>query len=105
MKAIPANCKHSVKRGAVANCIKKNVTGEAGIWLRKPYVASKVHVTGCMDANMSQNTKIEVLEKLRWRYASAGLEHKRKLLDEAVQLLGYHRKSAIRALRPKAAPL
>jgi hypothetical protein len=57
-----------------------------------------------MDANMSQNTKIEVLEKLRWRYVEAGLAHKKKLLDEAVQLLGYHRKSAIRALRPKAAP-
>jgi hypothetical protein len=58
-----------------------------------------------MDANMSQNTKNEVLKKLRWRYAGAGLEHKQKLLDEAVQLLGYHRKSAIRALRPLAASL
>jgi len=36
---------------------------------------------------------------LRRRYESAGAEHKRKLLDQAQELLGYHRKSAIRALR------
>ncbi len=50
---------------------------------------------------MSQNTKQEVLKKLRWRYATAGLEHRRKLIDQAVELMGYHRKSAIRALRSK----
>ncbi len=32
------------------------------------------------------------------RYRKAGLEHKRKLLDQAQELLGYHRKSAVRAL-------
>jgi hypothetical protein len=48
---------------------------------------------------MSQPTRIEVLKKLRRRYESAGQEHKRKLLDQAQELLGYHRKSAIRALR------
>lgn len=48
---------------------------------------------------MSQLTRIEVLKKLRRRYASAGAEHKRKLLDQAQELLGYHRKAAIRALR------
>ena len=48
---------------------------------------------------MSQPTRIEVLKKLRRRYGSAGAEHKRKLLDQAQELLGYHRKSAIRALR------
>ncbi len=48
---------------------------------------------------MSQQTRIEVLEKLRRRYESAGAKHKRKLLDQAQELLGYHRKSAIRALR------
>ena len=47
---------------------------------------------------MSQQTRKEVLIKLRWRYATAGAEHKRKLLDQAQELLGYHRKSAIRAL-------
>ena len=51
---------------------------------------------------MSQPTRTEVLRKLRRRYGSAGMEHKRKLLDQAQELLGYHRKSAIRALR--AAP-
>jgi len=39
------------------------------------------------------------LEKLRRRHETAGAEHKRKLIDQAVQLLGYHRKAAIRALR------
>ncbi len=47
---------------------------------------------------MSQTTRKEVLTKLRRRYQSAGPEHKRKLLDQAQELLGYHRKSAIRAL-------
>jgi hypothetical protein len=42
---------------------------------------------------------MEVLTKLRRRYQSAGAEHKRKLLDQAQELLGYHRKAAIRALR------
>ncbi len=54
---------------------------------------------------MSQRTREEVLTKLRRRYPSAGAEHKRKLLDQAQELLGYHRKSAIRALRaPERAP-
>jgi hypothetical protein len=52
-----------------------------------------------MDKTMSQPTREEVLNKLRRRYATAGAEHKRKLLDQAQELLGYHRKSAIRALR------
>ncbi len=48
---------------------------------------------------MSQKTREEVLAKLRQRYKSAGAEHKGKLLTQAQELLGYHRKSAIRALR------
>jgi hypothetical protein len=52
-----------------------------------------------MDKTMSQPRRTEVLQKLRRRYQSAGLEHKKKLLDQAQELLGYHRKSAIRALR------
>jgi len=43
------------------------------------------------------------LEQLRRRYKTAGAEHKRKLLDQAVQLLGYHRKAAIRSLRRRPA--
>jgi hypothetical protein len=52
-----------------------------------------------MDKTMSKRTRIEVLQKLRRRYETAGAEHKRKLLDQAQELLGYHRKAAIRALR------
>jgi hypothetical protein len=52
-----------------------------------------------MDKGMSQKTREEVLKKLRRRYQTAGPQHKTKLLDQAQELLGYHRKSAIRALR------
>lgn len=48
---------------------------------------------------MSQKTRKEVLAKMRGRYATAGKEFKRKLLDQAQELFGYHRKAAIRALR------
>ncbi len=47
---------------------------------------------------MSQTTRKEVLSKLRRRYQNAGLEHKRKLLDQAQDWLGHHRKAAIRSL-------
>ena len=50
---------------------------------------------------MSQSTRMQVLEKLHRRYQTTGLEHKTKLIDQAVQLLGYHRKAAIRALRQR----
>jgi len=52
-----------------------------------------------MDKTMRPTTREEVLKQLRRRYETAGSEHKRKLLDQAQELLGYHRKSAIRALR------
>ena len=52
-----------------------------------------------MDKTMKQATREQVMAKLRRRYVSAGLEHKKKLLNQAQELLGYHRKSAIRALR------
>lgn len=51
-----------------------------------------------MHDDMSTETKAEVLVRLRRRYATAGPLHKSKLLDQAVELLGYHRKAAIRAL-------
>ncbi len=50
---------------------------------------------------MSETTKEEVLCKLRSRYVNAGHEHRIKLIDQAVDLMGYHRKSAIRALKSK----
>lgn len=48
---------------------------------------------------LSTNTKNEVMKKLRRLYRTAGKEHKKKLIDRAVELFGYHRKAAIRALR------
>lgn len=48
---------------------------------------------------MKSGTRNEVLTKLRRRYEHAGREHKGKLLDQAQDLLGYHRKAAVRALR------
>jgi hypothetical protein len=56
-----------------------------------------------MDETMSTTTKTEIMVKMRGRYLSAGLEYKRKLIDEAVCLFGYHRKSAIRALNATVA--
>jgi hypothetical protein len=52
-----------------------------------------------MHSDMSKETKEQILARLRRRYATAGTLHKAKLLDQAVELLGYHRKAAIRALR------
>jgi hypothetical protein len=56
-----------------------------------------------MNTDMSQQTKPELLTKLRRAYARAGSLYKRQLLDQAVSLLGYHRKAAIRALRARPA--
>lgn len=47
---------------------------------------------------MSQNTKSELLAKLRRRYETAGKSHRILLIDQAVEMMGYHRKSAIRSL-------
>jgi hypothetical protein len=58
-----------------------------------------------MDTQMSEKTRKEVLAKMRGRYARAGRQYKGKIIDEVVELFGYHRKAAIRALRPKNRPL
>lgn len=50
---------------------------------------------------MSQITRREVVVRKRERYARAGKEHKSKIIDELVELFGYHRKAAIRALRAR----
>jgi len=55
-----------------------------------------------MQKDMGKQTREEVLGKLRERYERAGQEHKRNLLDQAQELLGYHRKSATRTLRKPA---
>jgi len=56
-----------------------------------------------MNTQMSEITRQEVLTRKRDRYARAGREHKTKILDELVELFGYHRKAAIRALQPRFA--
>lgn len=53
-----------------------------------------------MHPKMSQITREEVLVRKRLRYERAGKEHKGKIISELVELFGYHRKAAIRALRP-----
>jgi hypothetical protein len=50
---------------------------------------------------MSQLTRKEVLNNVRRRYARAGKAYKSRLLSEVVELLGYHRKAAIRALQAR----
>jgi hypothetical protein len=57
-----------------------------------------------MHTDMSTETKVQILARLRRRYATAGLVHKTQLLDQAVELLGYHRKAAIRALGAPPSP-
>ena len=55
-----------------------------------------------MYRQMSQLTRKQLLLKMRQRYARAGKEYKSRLITEVVELLGYHRKSAIRALQAHA---
>ena len=52
-----------------------------------------------MHPKMSQITRQEVLAAKRDRYARAGKEHKTKIINELVELFGYHRKAAIRAMQ------
>jgi hypothetical protein len=54
-----------------------------------------------MHPKMSQITRQEVLVLKRARYAWTGKEHKTKIINDLVELLGYHRKAAIRALQPQ----
>ncbi len=56
-----------------------------------------------MNPHMSEKTRQEVLAQKRQRYATAGRPHKAKIITELVELFGYHRKAAIRALRPRRA--
>ena len=54
-----------------------------------------------MNTPMSQNTRQEVLTQMRRRYLRAGRPYKSQRVTELVELFGYHRKAALRALRPK----
>jgi hypothetical protein len=58
-----------------------------------------------MDANMSEKTKQEVMFKLRSRYRKAGAKYRKQLIDQAVAVMDYHRKSAIRALSANPSPV
>ena len=42
-----------------------------------------------------------MLDQKRQRYGTAGRFHKAKIITELVELFGYHRQTAIRALRPR----
>jgi hypothetical protein len=54
-----------------------------------------------MNTQMNPNTRQEVLVQMRRRYARAGRNYKSQLVTELVELFGYHRKAALRALRPR----
>jgi hypothetical protein len=58
-----------------------------------------------MHHEMSQKTKAEVMERLRRYYVKAGPDYKSELIDQAIELLGYHRKAAIRALNRRPTPV
>lgn len=53
---------------------------------------------------MSQLTRKEVLARLQRHYLRAGIEYKTQLITQVVELFGYHRKAAIRALRRRPGP-
>ena len=56
-----------------------------------------------MNTQMSPKTRQEVLMEMRRRYVRAGRRYRAQRLNELVQLFGYHRKAAVRALQPKPA--
>lgn len=51
---------------------------------------------------MTRNSIREYIEAIRWRYLRATKKQKGKILEEVIQVTGYHRKSAIRLLRHKS---
>lgn len=51
---------------------------------------------------MTRNSIREYIEAIRWRYLRATKKQKGKILEEFVQVTGYHRKSAIRLLHHKS---
>ena len=48
---------------------------------------------------MTRGSILEYREAVRWRYLNAKKKEKGRILDEFVQVTGYHRKAAIRLLR------
>lgn len=55
-----------------------------------------------MHDEMSQKTKQEVMVQLRRQYAKSGPDYKSRLIDQAIELLGCHRKAATGSLNWKA---
>lgn len=51
-----------------------------------------------MDNSMGSGTRREVLATGRRRHQGAGRLHRRKRINQAVELLGYHRKPVMHAL-------
>jgi hypothetical protein len=47
---------------------------------------------------MSGTTRREIIKELRKKYGRAGRVYRQSLIDQVVEILGYHRKAAIRAL-------
>lgn len=57
-----------------------------------------------MRRRLSLATRKELIEAVRKRYQEAALAIKTDILDEFVELTGYHRKHAVRLLGPSAGP-
>ena len=55
-----------------------------------------------MRRRLSLATRKELIEAVRKRYQEAALATKTDILDEFVELTGYHRKHAVRLLGPSA---
>src|SRR3954468_2738949 len=55
-----------------------------------------------MRRRLSLATRKELIEAVRKRYQDAALATKTDILDEFVELTGYHRKHAVRLLGPSA---
>ena len=49
-------------------------------------------------SEMSQKSKNEYIEKMRFRYQARGSEGKSRLLDELIEICGVSRKHAIKAM-------
>lgn len=56
-----------------------------------------------MAGRVSMATRLELVEAIVERYRSSCRADKQRILDEFVAVTGYHRKHAIRVLRPRAA--